>query len=138
MTSTRRDFLQSLASIVGSSFLLTDNLLSNILSNDTILDSKRLSKQYLIKKGSSYLNHASIGTIPKVIHEAHVKYLEICESNPSLYVWGSIWKEVTEETRKLASRLINCNVDDLAITHNTTAGFNILADGLQLDPQDEV
>jgi len=138
MTSTRRDFLQSLASIVGSSFLLTDNLLSNILSNDTILDSKRLSKQYLIKKGSSYLNHASIGTIPKVIHEAHVKYLEICESNPSLYVWGSIWKEVTEETRKLASRLINCNVDDLAITHNTTEGFNILAHGLELDPQDEV
>ena len=71
-------------------------------------------------------------------HQAHIKYLEICESNPSMYVWGNIWKEVTENTRQLASSLIHCNVDDLAITHNTTEGFNILAHGLDLKPSDEV
>ncbi len=138
MISTRRDFLHSLSTIIGSSFLLTDNALAKIISDNKINDPNRLAKQYLLKKESSYLNHASIGTVPKVIHEAHIKYLKICESNPSLYIWGEIWKDVTETTRQLASSLIHCNVDDLAITHNTTEGFNILAHGIQLSQNDEV
>lgn len=138
MVDTRRNFLRSLGSIIGSSLLLTDNIIAEILKDKVLNDPQRLAKEYLLKENSSYLNHASIGTVPKVIHEAHVKYLEICESNPSLYVWGSIWKEVTENTRQLASSLIHCNVDDLAITHNTTEGFNILAHGLQLSQNDEV
>lgn len=138
MVDTRRNFLRSLGSIIGSSLLLTDNIIAEILKDKVSNDPQRLAKEYLLKENSSYLNHASIGTVPKVIHEAHVKYLEICESNPSLYVWGSIWKEVTENTRQLASSLIHCNVDDLAITHNTTEGFNILAHGLQLSQNDEV
>ena len=138
MLSTRRDFLQSLTSLIGSSVLLNDNLFANLLSEDKIIDPKILAKKYLIKKGSIYLNHAAIGTVPKLIHEAHVKYLEICESNPSLYVWGKIWKDVTEHTRELACELIHCNLDDLAITHNTTEGFNVLAHGIQLHNDDEV
>ena len=138
MVDTRRNFLRSLGSIIGSSLLLSDNIIAEILKDKVLNDPQRLAKEYLLKENSSYLNHASIGTVPKVIHEAHVKYLEICESNPSLYVWGSIWKEVTENTRQLASSLIHCNVDDLAITHNTTEGFNILAHGLQLSQNDEV
>ena len=134
MLSTRRDFLQSLTSLIGSSVLLSENVFADLLNKDKIIDPKILAEKYLLKKGSIYLNHASIGTVPKLIHEAHVKYLEICESNPSLYVWGKIWKDVTEETRRLASELIHCNIDDLAITHNTTEGFNILAHGIQLAP----
>ena len=76
MLSTRRDFLQSLTSLIGSSVLLNDNLFANLLSEDKIIDPKILAKKYLIKKGSIYLNHAAIGTVPKLIHEAHVKYLE--------------------------------------------------------------
>ena len=138
MVSTRRDFLNSLSAVIGSSFLLTDNILAKTIGREKINDPDRLAKQYLLKKDSSYLNHASIGTVPKIIHEAHIKYLEICESNPSLYVWGKIWKDVHEKTRQLASSLIHCNPDDLAITHNTTEGFNILAHGIQLSHNDEV
>ena len=138
MVSTRRDFLNSLSAIIGSSFLLTDSMLAKTIGNKKISYPDILADQYFIKKESSYLNHASIGTVPKVVHNAHIKYLEICESNPSFYVWGKIWKDVTEQTRQLASTLIRCNTDDLAITHNTTEGFNILAHGLRLSKNDEV
>ena len=110
MVSTRRDFLNSLSAVIGSSFLLTDNILAKTIGREKINDPDRLAKQYLLKKDSSYLNHASIGTVPKIIHEAHIKYLEICESNPSLYVWGKIWKDVHEKTRQLASSLIHCSL----------------------------
>ena len=138
MEDTRRNFLRSLGSIIGGSLLLTDNVIAEILNHNVLNDPQKLAKTYLLKEKSSYLNHASIGTVPKLIHQAHIKYLEICESNPSTYVWGNIWKEVTENTRQLASSLIHCNVDDLAITHNTTEGFNILAHGLKLSQNDEV
>jgi selenocysteine lyase/cysteine desulfurase len=97
-----------------------------------------LRDQYMLSTDLIYLNHASIGTIPRSVHGAHVGYLELCESFPSLYVWGAVWREVTEETRSRAARLLSCDPNDVAITHNTTEGFNVLAHGLPLGPGDEV
>lgn len=97
-----------------------------------------LRGQYMLSKEILYLNHASIGTVPRTVHDAHVGYLELCESHPSLYVWGSVWREATEETRALAAGLLRCAPDDLAVTHNTTEGFNVLAHGLSLRNDDEV
>lgn len=97
-----------------------------------------LREQYMLSGDLIYLNHASIGTVPRPVHSAHVGYLELCESFPSLYVWGAVWREVTEETRTRAAGLLSCNPEDLAITHNTTEGFNVLAHGLPLGPGDEV
>ncbi|MAV15332.1 MAG: hypothetical protein CMG08_00765 [Candidatus Marinimicrobia bacterium] len=143
MNKSRRRFIYNISSIIGGSFLFNDVAYprsfsnSNSNSNNT-LDSKELLQSYMIPGGTSYLNHASIGTIPRAVHNAHVKYLEICETNPSLYVWGLPWKEIANNTRRIASNMLGCHQDDLAITHNTTEGFNILAHGLDLKPSDEV
>ena len=99
---------------------------------------RRLRDSYFLSPDLVYLNHASIGTVPRPVHEAHAGYLELCETHPSLYVWGGVWREVTEDTRAAAARLLKCRPDDLAITHNTTEGFSILAQGLELDSDDEV
>lgn len=99
---------------------------------------RRLQDQYLLAPDLIYLNHASIGTVPRPVLEAHAGYLELCETHPSLYVWGRVWREVTESARSAAASLLNCSADDLAITHNTTEGFNILAHGLDLGAGDEV
>jgi len=99
---------------------------------------RRLRAQYLLAPDLAYLNHASIGTVPRPVHEAHAAYLELCESHPSLYVWGAPWRRITEESRGAAARLLGADPDDLAITHNTTEGFNVLAHGLPLEVGDEV
>lgn len=99
---------------------------------------RRLRSQYLLSDDLIYLNHASIGTVPVAVHRAHAGYLELCETYPSLYVWGAVWREVTEGIRSQAAAMLNCGPDDLAITHNTTEGFNICAHGLPLGPGDEV
>lgn len=99
---------------------------------------RRLRDQYLLSSDLIYLNHASIGTVPIPVHRAHVGYLELCESHPSLYVWSRVWRDVTENTRSAAANLLGCAADDLAISHNTTEGFNILAHGLPLGRGDEV
>lgn len=97
-----------------------------------------LAREYLLSDDVVYLNHASIGTVPEVVHLAHERYLRVCESNPWLYMWGEGWQESREEVRGKAAGVLGCDPTDVALTHNTTEGFNLLAQGLPLGPGDEV
>jgi len=146
--TTRRSFLRTLAAAGAASPLLAraEGLEASLVSprvmgafdSGSAASIRRLRSQYLLSDDLIYLNHASIGTVPAPVHRAHAGYLELCESYPSLYVWGAVWREVTETTRSAAASLLGCDSDDLAITHNTTEGFNILAHGLPLGTGDEV
>lgn len=84
--STRRGFLQTLAA--GA---LTPGLIRRVEGMERALAGPAgggpfqplshhsvaaLRGEYLLKDGLTYLNHASIGTIPRAVHEAHVSYLE--------------------------------------------------------------
>ena len=84
------------------------------------------------------MNHASIGTVPRSVHEAHVAALRACETNPWLHMWGGEWEVPREAVRAALARLLGAPPDTVAITHNTTEGFNQLAAGLDLGPGDEV
>lgn len=97
-----------------------------------------LEGEYLLSPEITYLNHGSIGTIPRVVHEAHRAYLELCETNPWLYMWGGAWEEPREAVRSKVAAAIGAAAEDVALTHNTTEGFNLLAQGLPLGPGDEV
>jgi len=108
------------------------------LPAQTANDFRRLRSEYLLDREVTYLNHGSIGTIPRRVHEAHVRYLKVCESNPWLYMWGDAWREPMEEARKRAAWQLRCTADEVAFTHNTTETFNLLAHGLPLRAGDEV
>lgn len=97
-----------------------------------------LREQYMLSDDITYLNHASIGTIPRPVHEARNQYLEVCESNPWRYMWSGEWDEPREEVRGKAADYLNASADDIAFTHNTTEVFNLLAHGLDLGEGDEV
>lgn len=97
-----------------------------------------LRDEYLLAPGLLYLNHGSIGTIPRVVLNEHARRLRECESNPHLHMWGDLWVEAIARTRAAAAGLLHCEVDEVALTHNTTEGFNVLAQGLPLGAGDEV
>jgi isopenicillin-N epimerase len=97
-----------------------------------------LADDYLLAPDVLYLNHGSIGTIPRVVHTARQRYLDLCETNPWLYMWGDAWTEPREDVRSLAAAYMRCSPAEIAFTHNTTEGFNLLAQGLPLRAGDEV
>lgn len=101
-------------------------------------DWESLRSAYGLGEGVIYLNHASIGTLPRPLAAARTRYLDLCETNPWLYMWGGAWEEGRETTRKRAAGLMGCDGGSVAITHNTTEGFNVLAQGLPLVAGDEV
>ncbi len=85
-----------------------------------------------------YLNHASIGTMPRVVRKALRGYIDTCETNPWHHLWGDAWVEAQARTRQKAAAFMGCRPETLALTHNTTEGFNVLAAGLPLGKGDEV
>lgn len=98
----------------------------------------KLREAYLLDPAILYVNHASIGTIPRVVHEARVELLALCETNPWLYMWGGAWEGAREDARAALSDLLGADPAGLALTHNTTEGFNQLGNGLPLGEGDEV
>ncbi|MFQ5690637.1 MAG: aminotransferase class V-fold PLP-dependent enzyme [Gemmatimonadota bacterium] len=140
--SHRRLFLKQLASLGAvaglGSLAAAEEALASGLDRLAAEPRRRLGAEYLLDPGVVYLNHGSIGTIPRLVHQAHVAYLRLCERNPWLYMWGGEWEEPREQVRIKAAGVLGARPDEVALTHNTTEGFNILAQGLSLGPGDEV
>ena len=146
--SSRRSFLRNVsigaagASVLGplaaDRRLFASELDELGLGRLTAAGLERTRAQYTLADEVVYLNHASIGTIPRIVQDARRRYLETCESNPWLYMWGGEWVEPWREVRAKAAAYIGCDVESVAITHNTTEGFNVLAHGLPLGEGDEV
>ena len=150
MSSTglpRRRFLQTLAgSALGASLLSplearaerVSRVARALVSRPGGVPWQSLKERYLLDPDIVYLNHASIGTIPQVVHEARTALLELCETNPWLYMWGPPWEAAREDAREALAGFLGCAPPDLTLTHNTTEGFNLLGNGLPLGPGDEV
>jgi selenocysteine lyase/cysteine desulfurase len=98
----------------------------------------QMRSEYLLDPSVTYLNHASIGTIPHAVFDARSRYLEVCERNPWLYMWGGAWEQPREDVRAKAADFLGCKAAEVSFTHNTTEAFNLLANGLPLGPGDEV
>lgn len=137
----RRDFLTGagigLAGLLGdrSAFVEALRRVRPVASESAALE---LRDEYLLKPGLLYLNHGSIGTIPRVVVDEHARLLRECETNPHLHMWGDAWVEAFAKTRAAAAGLLHCDPAEVAITHNTTEGVNVLAQGLPLGAGDEV
>ncbi len=98
----------------------------------------RLRSAYGLSPEITYFNHASIGTMPLIVIEAREQYQRACESNPWLYVWSDGFGDARESVRRKAADFLGCDAEEVALTHNTTEGMNIIAQGLPLGPGDEV
>jgi selenocysteine lyase/cysteine desulfurase len=143
----RRQFLRRLGGLTGTAALAELTGVRNLFAADlgrsagrigSRRDAGALAGEYLLGRDVVYLNHASIGTIPRIVHQARQRYLDLCETNPWLYMWHDAWESTRTEVRDKVAALLRCGADEVAITHNTTEGFNTLAHGLPLGPGDEV
>ena len=144
MGLSRRTFIKGTAAAT----LLADLAFAKEAAAHTAKESARFSSEkrgfkhvkddYSLDPSVLYLNHASIGTVPRVVQEAHIGYIKLCETNPWLYVWSDPWIEPQEVIRGKAAHLMGCDAQETVLTHNTTELFNLLAHGLPLGAGDEV
>jgi len=143
---SRRGFLQRSGTLTGAALLAQwfpfrqamAAQTANLAAQPEPVRYADLRAQYDLADDVTYLNHASIGTMPRQVRTAFQGYIEGCETNPWIHIWGEAWLEAHDAVRKAAARFAGCEPDVLALTHNTTECFNVLAAGLPLGKGDEV
>ncbi len=91
---------------------------------------------YLRETPTIYLNHAATSPLPTPVVKAVSHYLHE-RSAGKINFWQEDW-EVVRQCREKIAALINTTSDRIALMHNTSAGIQILAQGLPWQPGDEI
>ena len=95
-----------------------------------------IGKQFMLEQGLVYLNSGTTGAMPRPVFEAEIRYQRMLAENPK--VRGLFERQVADEVRRKAARWIGADLEETALTHNTTEGLNIVAHGLPLKAGDQV
>jgi isopenicillin-N epimerase len=96
-----------------------------------------LRAQFMVEPGRIYLNAGTTGLMPKPVVEAEARYQAELAANPKVrHLFEAVI--VPEEVRQKAATLIGADLAETALTHNTTEGLNIVAQGLPLKAGDQV
>ena len=98
---------------------------------------QRVRREFRLHPGLVHLNCGSIGATPRVVTDALISYLAELEGNPLANTWGGLGNEM-EKVRAKGAEFIGAELDEVALTRNTTEGMNHVASGLDLRPGDEV
>ena len=103
-----------------------------------------LRKEFLIPADEAFFNTGTLGSSPRIVREAVIAHMNHVDRDiahwdykPDHEYYFSGYNTEVEVRTKLA-RLINGSADEIALTQNATFGMNFIANGLQLNPGDEV
>ena len=84
----------------------------------------------------AYFDHAAVAPITQDAADAMTVWMQQAAGEGDV-PWLS-WAKQVEQTRHAAAQLIGAEVDEIALTPNTTAGINFVAEGLDWQPGDNV
>ncbi len=137
---TRRDFIRkTTASAFGLSGLGASLSMLNLpefkfAGSGTTAD---VRKSLLLKEGLVYMNTGSLGPSPAWVSQRIFEITRILESNPVVQNWGELGKEM-EAVRNKAAAFLDCEVDEIVLTRNTTEGLSMVSSTLKMRAGDEI
>ena len=96
------------------------------------LEPKDVSEDFSSNK--IYLNNASVSLMPTQSIEAMKEFLISYNSlGPDSLESEPFVTEIIRNTRKIISKIISCQPDEIVLTQSTTDGINFVANGLSFD-----
>ena len=103
------------------------------------MDIQKLRDEIPVLKNLTYMNTGWSGPPPRSAAEAMQARValeaEQGPTTPGVYESG---REIQEEARRAAARLLGAGVDETLVTRNTTEGLNIVLSGLDWKEGDEI
>ena len=91
---------------------------------------------YHLQDNIVMMNNGTVGPMPKPVFNTLMRAFRVQVENP-YEVYNSFGARREEVRRKLAS-FIGARPNEVVLTRNTTEGMNFIANGLDLEPGDEV
>ena len=141
----RRSFVKQLFSGVAGTVLLSSYKSTDSNYQVELLDSKddsetfwgNVKSQFKFAPNLRYFNNGSLGSCPLVVQKATNNFRATLDAFPSKYMWGG-WNDEKENVRQKVADLFSVSKEEIAFTHNTTEGMNLIARSFNLDVGDEV
>jgi isopenicillin-N epimerase len=106
---------------------------------------KQVRDQFTLSKDSVFFNPGTVGAMPKVVVQKMIDHLQYVASNVADWAYVDDNKEEFISgynnlmgIRAKVGQLINGDPAGIAMTDNVTNGMSYVANGLQLNPGDEV
>jgi selenocysteine lyase/cysteine desulfurase len=93
--------------------------------------------QFLLRPGLTHLNSATIGATPRPVVSTFVSHLWETESHPQNQVFGAPHLRM-DEVRVRAAGFLGADLEEMALTRNATEGMNAVAQGIDLEPSDQI
>lgn len=148
MSSTnRRSFIKKITAGATASLIIPQLYAENKkrlkpLNNFNLKDDSEdfwetIKAQFYFADGLYYFNNGSLGPSPISVQGATNSYRATLDGFPSRYMWGA-WQDEKEKVRKKLADLFLVDKEEIAVTHNTTEGMNLIAKSMDLQSGDEV
>jgi len=146
---SRRNFLKlglgtaalSLASVDALNAAVYDRVsrLNQLLPDQESPDGaywEALRKHYIFQDGLIMMNNGTVGPMPETVFNTLTSSFHIqCTTPCEVY---NTFGTRREEVRGKVARFLGASPEEIVLTRNTTEGMNIVANGLEMGPGDEV
>lgn len=103
---------------------------------------KKVRAEFCLDPQMTFFNTGTLGAMPRRVLERTINHLRLtAEKIAEWDYYGADWISGYQPwtgIREKAARLLNCEVQELALTENATAGMNYIANGLSLKAGDEI
>ena len=95
-----------------------------------------LRKHYLFEDGLIMMNNGTVGPMPEPVFNTLTSSFQIqCTTPCEVY---NTFGARREEVRYKVARFLGASPEEIVLTRNTTEGMNFVANGLELEPGDEI
>ena len=102
------------------------------LNSDDIIDD-------FVHNGKTYLNNASVSLMPiQSINAMRDFLVQYNEMGPDSIASEPFVAQKFQNVRKIISKIINCQPDEIVITQSVTDGINFVSNGLELKSTSEI
>ena len=93
-------------------------------------------REFLIPEELAYMNSGTLGPMPKPVYYTVVDGYRALAADPGRT--NTAQNGLQGELREKLAAFVNADIDEVALTRNTTEGMSFVANGLDLDERDEV
>jgi isopenicillin-N epimerase len=101
--------------------------------------------QFMLSKDSVFFNTGTVGVMPKSVVDKMIEHTKMMATNVTDWAYKDDNKEQfisgynnLLSIRTKVAKLLNCEISEIAMTDNVTNGMSYIANGITLQPGDEI
>lgn len=140
MQASRRQFFQGLAAALPASWTAFAQSLESVPGTPAPLNEafwRVVKREFPLEANLIYLNAANVCPASRPVMDRHLEFLRDFHANPSFQNRAK-YEALQEGLRAKLAALLGASPEEIAVTRNTSEANNVVVNGVDLKPGDEI